>query len=303
MAETESSEAQSPPQLPFTFRGVAVLARGPGWKLAAALLAAALLVAACCTWFLNRHWVPAIEEAIANLPASEGAIRDGRLHWPDAKWRELTKLGAGAKPYCIVDPRNQKPDGGGADLQIELREEQWVLSSMLGDWRLPYPRWLRVDLNQQRLGPWWGARRPFLLLGAGVAVVLWLVCLWPLAGLIGAWPVRTVAYFADRKGGLGTHWRLALAAMIPGAVLFALGVVCYGLGLLPLIGLVMVFAVHLVVDWVYMFFAPFYLPRIDAAPRKGNPFKDKEGAEDSADNPFAGEAQARAVKAPGSRDG
>ena len=90
-------------------------------------------------------------------------------------------------------------------------------------------------------------------------MVLWLAFVWPLAALAGAWPVRTVAYFADREGSLGTYWRLALAAMIPAAVLFALGVVCYGLGLLPLLGLVVVFALHLVVAWVFMFFAPFYL--------------------------------------------
>ena len=72
---------------------------------------------------------------------------------------------------------------------------------------------------------------------------------------------------------------------------------------LGVIGVVVVFAAHLVVDWVYMFFAPFYLPRIGGAREKGNPFKDKEGAEESAGNPFAGEAKARGVKVPGERDG
>ena len=306
MAKAEDSrEPSDHVPMPFTFRGVALLARGPGWRLAVALVVAAVFVALCCVWFLSRHWAPAVDEAIASLPASKGAIRDGRLHWEDTEWRQLTRPGGSAKPHFIVDPENRKEDGSGPDVQLELRKDHWVLSSVMGYWRLKYPDWLKVDLHQQRLSPWWGARRPFLLLGAGVTVVLWLAFAWLLAALAGAWPVRTVAYFADREGSLGTYWRLALAAMIPAAVLFALGVVCYGLGLLPLLGLVVVFALHLVVAWVFMFFAPFYLSRIEGAPRKGNPFKDKgEGeAEGETGNPFGEGAKAKAVRTPVDGDG
>jgi hypothetical protein len=295
--ETGATETDAPEEeealrdwLPFTLRGCAALARGPWWRLFLVELAVALFVGACCVWVVGRHWCPAIDQAIAALPHNAGEIRDGRLHWPNAKPLELTQLPD--RPYLrlIVDPQNAADHGRMADLQLELRERHVAVSSVLGFWKIPYPPGLALKLDRENLGPWWGARRPFLLLGLGVAVMLWLLFTWAVLALLGAWPVRMVSFFADREGGLGTHWRLASAAFQPGAVFCGMGILCYGLGLLPLLGLMLVWLLHLVVVWAYLFFAPFHLPQIEEEQLEDNPFSepDQEDEEEPAgdDNPF-----------------
>ena len=296
MAETEISDAnesKSRLHLPFTFRGVASLAQGSGFRVGVVMIAVALFIAVCCVWFINRHWIPSIEEAISNLPDSSAAIHDGQLNWPDAHPVELSNLKHAAFPRIIVDPYNHAEYGREADFQIELREKQWVFSSVFGYIALSYPKSMHLALSRKKLDPWWGARKPFLLLGVGMATILWLALVWPLAALVGVWPVRTVAYFADREGQLGVQWKLSLSSLMPGAMLFAIGIICYGLGLLPLMGLMIVFVLHLVVGWVFMFFSLFHLPRLNSAQYRGNPFdSENKPSETRAEDPFSSEVRA-----------
>ena len=289
-SEEEGPAKEETPRnwLPFTLRGCATLACGPWWRLFLMELAVAFFVAACCVWFVNKHWYPTIDQAIAKLPHDTGAIRKGRLHWPNTAPLELTPLND--RPYLrfIVDPKNSIDHGRMADLQLELCEHHVAVSSMLGFWKIKYPSGLSLQMDRERLGPWWGSRRPFLLLCLGAIVMLWLLLAWAALALLGTWPVRTVAFFADRAGGLATHWKLSSAALMPGAVFFGMGILCYGLGLLPLLGLLVVWVIHLVLGWSYLFFAPFHLPQMEEAEESDNPFVDPV-EEDDADegNPFS----------------
>ena len=260
--------------LPFTLRGCAKLACGPWWRLFLVELMVAFFVAACCVWFVNKHWCPTIDQAIAELPHDTGAIRKGRLHWPNTAPLELTPLNN--RPYLrfIVDPKNSIDHGRMADLQLELRVSHIAVSSVLGYWKINYPTSLSLPMDREKLEPWWGARRPFMLLGLGVSIMLCLLMVWPALALLGTWPVRMVAFFADREGSMGKHWQLATAALMPGAVFFGMGVLCYGLGLLPLLGLMVVWMLHLIVSWGYLFFSPFFLPQMEEAQGSNNPFTD-----------------------------
>ena len=269
--------------LPFTLRGCATLACGPWWRLFLVELTVAFFVAACCVWFVNKHWCPIIDQAIAELPHDTGTIRKGRLHWPSTAPLELTPLDD--RPYLrfIVDPKNSIDHGRMTDLQLELREHHVAVSSVLGFWKIRYPTGLSLSMDREKLGPWWGARRPFMLLGLGAAVMLCLLLAWATLALLGAWPVRMVAFFADREGGMGNYLQLATAVLMPGAVFFGMGVLCYGLGLLPLLGLLAVWVLHLVVGCGYLFFAPFFLPQMEENQESDNPFADSATQGDEAE--------------------
>ena len=87
---------------------------------------------------------------------------------------------------------------------------------------------------------------------------------------------------------------------MPGALVMCAGMLFYGLKQLELIGLVFVWAIHLVLPWFYLFLSPIFAPKPpepEAKPepkakakpvKQSNPFDDSTGdAEQSkTDNPF-----------------
>jgi hypothetical protein len=268
--EPSAEPGPSPPTLPkgfpVTFTGVASFAetgwgRLLGWQflMALALGGAVLLV-------LARHWAPVVDSAMQQLPAETG-WRDGALVWPDDKPVELGRNNY----FClIVDPAGTARQGQLADVQVELRREDWLLGSVFGYFELNYAPG-DLPLQRKELAPWWGARRPFLLLamGAAAGALAWLG--WLALGLGGGVIARAVAFYVDRQCPPGGGWRLASAAQLPATLLLAVGVLCYALGLLPWIGLLILVPVAALVAWGYLFFAPFFLPKIEAT--GPNPFE------------------------------
>ena len=127
----------SPPKgFPVTFSGVASFSetgwgRLLGWQflIALALGGAVLLV-------LARHWAPVVDSVMQQLPAETG-WRNGVLVWPDDKPVEFGRNNY----FClIVDPEGTARHGQLADVQVELRREDWLLAA--GCWRLAAGGWL-----------------------------------------------------------------------------------------------------------------------------------------------------------------
>ncbi|MBC8324609.1 MAG: hypothetical protein H8E27_03150 [Verrucomicrobia subdivision 3 bacterium] len=266
------STAPSPPTLPkgfpVTFSGVASFAetgwgRLLGWQflMALALGGAVLLV-------LARHWAPVVDSAMQQLPAKTG-WHEGTLVWPDDN---LVELGRNNYFCLIVDPAGTARQGQLADIQVELRHEDWLLGSVFGYFELDYAPG-DLPLQRKELAPWWGARRPFLLLamGATAGALAWIG--WLALGLGGGVIARTVAFYVDRQCPPGGGWRLAAAAQLPSALLLAVGVLCYALGLLPWMGLLILMPVAALIAWGYLFFAPFFLPKIETT--GPNPFENE----------------------------
>ncbi len=82
-----------------------------------------------------------------------------------------------------------------------------------------------------------------------------------------------VGYFANRDLSLQSGWRLAGAALMPGALLMILGILLYDFGVLDLTGLGFVAAGHVVLGWIYLLISPLFLPRHPTAAESGkNPF-------------------------------
>ena len=289
---TESSFAKDSPEkksgFPLTFPGVASFA-STGWGrlfLWQAVVIAA--IAGSCMLLLGQHWAPVLDSAISQLP-EQGGLTEGRLQWPDT---QSGTLSGNQFLRIIVDPNGEQQHGQLADFQIELRSESWVAGSTLGYMEFPYAI-QTFQINRTKQIPWWGSRRPFLLIGVSVSIGLayGFSCL--LLGLVGVWPSKTVAFFSDRQGGFGPILRLSTAAWLPPGALIATASLCYALNLLPLMGFLIMIPLYCVAGWIYLFFSPFFLPR--AVHSERNPF-DEEGEQETpvdevepsgSGNPFA----------------
>lgn len=253
---------------PLTFRGVAAFAQASLGRLLLVQLIVALLAAGTVVWFLHQCWFPVIGEALRQLPP-EGEIRSGRLQW------------TGPLPACLADGRFLAVvidlDHAGeartpAHLQVEFGREDFELYSLLGFVRGAYPRRGVLAFNRTELVPWWGAWAPAILAVTALLVVAGLMVSW--AGLATAYclPAWLIGFFANRDCSLGGSWRLAGAALMPGAILICAALVLYGSGALDLVRLVAAGIVHLVAGWIYLVASLCCLPPYPSVTAKANPF-------------------------------
>ena len=112
-----------------------------------------------------------------------------------------------------------------------------------------------------------------VLLAAGLAVAVGLILLWAVLAWVYAPAAKLAAWFFDRRLSWPGAWRLACAALLPGAVLLAPGLVLYGWQVVDVFGLGYFGTVHLLVGWVYLLASPAFAPRISAGGTRRNPFQ------------------------------
>ncbi|MEN9576304.1 MAG: hypothetical protein RL514_4159 [Verrucomicrobiota bacterium] len=255
---------------PLTFGGVAAFARA-GWSrllLLQAIVAAFIIVGVVV--FLTRCWFPVLTQAVESL-SDFGVVRGAQLAWPK---QDAIVLAENRFLGLVVDLDESGATGQVADLQVEFTRQHIKFVSLLGYTSLPYPSGVEVEVNRQRLDPWWNAWRPAFLFGAILGTLLFLFASWWLLATLYALPVRVLAWFANREASLGKSWRLAAAALLPGAVWMGAALLLYAVEQLSLIGLGVAFGLHFIIPWVYLVGAPFSLPRIgqDALVTGVNPF-------------------------------
>jgi hypothetical protein len=135
-----------------------------------------------------------------------------------------------------------------------------------------YPKGWVVAFNREELGPWWGAWSPVILALAAGAVIVGLMLSWGLLATVYCLPVWLMGLYANRDLNLRGSWRLAGAALMPGALLMELAILFYGLRALDIVHLLAAFGAHFVVGWVYLAASPLHSRRHPAALGKGNPF-------------------------------
>ena len=255
---------------PLTFGGVASFAHAPPKRLLVVELAVASLVAASVVWCLSQTWFADARLAITRLP-EQAAIRQGQLEWPAG---EPVRLAESKFLSILVDPDNQSDVNLTSDLQVELCRGEWKIRSLFGYVPLRYPSGWSISLSRAAVQPWWGAWQWVILAGIGVAVIAGLLLQWAALAVIYLAPVRLMVFFLDREVTRAGCWRLASAALMPGAVVMSGAILLYGMQRLPLVGLLLALALHLLVGWVYLLIAPFKLPKKSAAlaAEKSNPF-------------------------------
>jgi hypothetical protein len=253
---------------PLTASGVAAFARAPLRRLLLVQLIVALLAAGTVVWFLQNCWFPTIGEAIRALPA-QGELRAGNLDWEGPS---PSTLAEGRFLAIAVDLDHTGDARSTAPVQVEFGRADLKVYSLFGYSRAAYPHSGVLAFNRTMLWPWWGAWSPAILAIVAGSVVAGLMMVWACLATVYCLPVWLIGFFANRGCSLGGSWRLAGAALMPGALLMCAALFMYGGGALDLLRLAVTAGVHLVVGWIYLVIGPLCLPRHLAPALKGDPF-------------------------------
>jgi hypothetical protein len=257
---------------PFTPRGVAAFAHARLGHLLLVQFAVALLGAASVAWFLHDSVFPVVRTAIANLPTA-GEIRSAQLDWRG----DSPKLLAEGRFLALdVDLDHSGKINSTADVQIEFgQEDVWLSSPLLGYAEIPYPSGVIISCNRTELEPLWGAWRAVILFLAAVAAAVGLLASWWLLATFYFLPVWLLGFFVNRDLNLWRSWKLSGAALLPGALLMATGILLYDLGVVDLVQFGFIFGAHFVLGWIYLFVSLLFVPGIPAVSPK-NPFADNQ---------------------------
>ena len=267
------SEPDSPKRFawePLTPPGVAAFAGASLRRLWLVQLIFALLAATAIVWFLKTGWFPVVSSAIRALPA-QGEIRNGKLAWPAAAPQLLAE---GSFLAFTVDLEHEGQVRSPAHVQVEFGRNDVRLLSLLGYYeQVSYPPESVFIFNRTDLEPKWGAWQPPVLWLTFGAVVAGLMLSWTALATVYFLVVWLVGFFANKKLNFRASWKLAGAALMPGALLQTTAILFYGLGALDLVQLAAAFAAHLVMGWIYLCAAPLFAPKLEAmAVTKKNPF-------------------------------
>lgn len=277
-------DLQAPPPdawQPLTFGGVAAFAGAPAGRLLLVAGLVALLVSGSVFRSALTVWSPTISTAIARLPA-EGTIDDGRLVWPAG---QAVALADNAFVSISVTPAGVPAVAQSADLQFEFRSTSLTVSSLLGSLDLDYPPGYALALNRTELEPLWGAWRPHLLAAVAGTTFIGLLLMWAILATLLAVPLRAYVLLVDRQSSLGGCWKLALTALLPGALIMGAAILGYSLRRVSLGELMLVNGLHLLVGTAYLLISPLLLPAKGLA----SPFSNPPSPEPSA-NPFAADS-------------
>lgn len=256
---------------PVTPRGVAAFARADVRRLWLVQSFVACLVAVTIAWWLHRGVFPTISAAIEKLPPT-GVIRDARLDW-NAPSPLL--LAEGRFLAMSVDLSH---DGGArapAHFQVEFGHEGFIICSLLGCAEFWYPHGWWIAFNRTEVLPKWGAwEQPALALIA-FAVVGGFMMAWQVLAALYALPVWLIGYYGNRRLSLTGSWKLAGAALMPGALMMSVAIVLYERGALDLLPMAFVLAGHLLLGWIYLAISPWFVPPVVAGAAAKNPFLKK----------------------------
>ncbi|HRT57005.1 MAG TPA: hypothetical protein P5038_10295 [Candidatus Paceibacterota bacterium] len=262
---------QPPPAAwqPFTARGVAAFAQARLGRLLTVQFLFALLVAASVAWFLHHAWVPVLDDTVNRLP-DQSEIRAGVLDWRAAS---PVLLAENRFLAVAVDLDHTGQVRSPAHLCLELGRHDLRVYSLLGYLPVSYPTRLWISLNRPAALPWWGAWMPVLLALSAALTILVLFLAWAVLATLYTLPVWLVGFYANRQLGLRASWRLAGAALMPGALFMALMILLHGLGAVDPLRLILALAAHLLIGWVYLWMSPLRVPHIPGADLShSNPF-------------------------------
>lgn len=286
--ETKSEDRPLPPAWqPLTPRGIAAFAVARFGRLLLVQAVVALLLTVSVIWFLATGWFPAIRQAIRQLPDT-GQIQNRELISPRTSTAPLSE---GRLLSLVMDVDSTGTPNLATDLRAEFRRRGWALCSFLGCLYLEYPKDQTLPFNRPDLESRWAAWESMIYIAAGLAALTIPFASWLVLATIYCPVARIYAFYKDRQMTLVGSWKLAAAALLPGALLIAAGIVLYGLGVIDLDRFILLWTLHWVVGWVYLFVAPLRLPRTtDASPAIRDPFGLPRS---SRPNPFANSAGGR----------
>jgi len=192
----------------------------------------------------------------------------------------------------VVDLEHSGKAGQTADLQLELTRQEIFVSGLLGGVALRYPETIELSLDQREFIPWWGAWRQALITGIVISAGLGLLVVWFLLGLLYAPAAKLISFLFSRPLPWRAAWKMAVASLMPGALVMNAAIALYAWGWIDLVRLGFFAVFHLPIAWIYLGVSPLCLPRPAATERvKENPFAsatDKNPGRKGR-NPFASE--------------
>jgi hypothetical protein len=265
------AEPQSPPAAwqPFTPLGIASFAKTTFGRLLTLLAFVALLTAGTVVWFLKTAWFPTIRAAIHELP-NEGQISHQELKTPRATTDPLAEhrfLG-----FVVLVSQTDSADLS-SHIAVKFRKSTFELCSIFGCARFRYPPDWNVEFSRVALEARWGAWEPVVTAIAAIATFFGLLLLWIVLGFVYSFTPWLIALIKKRDLTWAGSWRMCCAALMPGALLFVLGIWIYGLGMLHVLQFLIVAVAQFVAGWVCIGFGLGVLPpRPPRKPRKANPF-------------------------------
>ncbi len=198
---------------PLTPRGVAAFARASFERLFIVQSVFALIAAAAVVWLLSDGIFPVINDAIEQLPDS-GSIHGGRLDWRDDS---PVMLAEGKILALSVDVEHGGTLRSPADFQLEFGRDDLRIYSLFGEAYVPYPDDYLIAANRGDARPAWDAWAPDLLGLAAIGTFFGLLIVWAVLATIYCLPVWLLCFFANRDLNIFASWRLAAAALMPGA--------------------------------------------------------------------------------------
>lgn len=262
------------PWQPFTGRGVAAFRVASFRRLLGFHLLTALLSGLIVVGVVRRIWLPVVNQGLTQLPDA-AFVSGGTLRWPG---REATRLAENVWLDWIVTPEGRSDLGQTADLQLEVRARDLRIHGPAGHLRLPYPIELEIPLSRIEATARWGAWSWVIQGGLGLSTALGLILLWWLLATLYTLPALLLAVMLGRHARLTGIWRIAAAALIPGALFADWALLAYGLGAVRLPGFFFLFALHVLIGGGSLLWGLLSCPRA-GSPQPDNPF----GHEDSAD--------------------
>ncbi len=252
---------------PVTPRGVAAFARASFERVFVVQSIFALLAAGAVVWLLATKLFPTVSAAIDYLPVSS-AIEHGKLTWPDQSPKLLSE---GHFLAFSVDLQHSGDLRSPAHFQFEFGEHSLCIYSLLGVTELYYPPDQAFYFDRPDLQPLWGAWAREILGLAALGTFFGLLIIWMILATVYALPVWLFAFFGDRDLNYSRSWKLAGAALMPGALIMTFGIVMYGHGVFDLVQFSFAAAMHLLIGWIFLIISPLFVPRSVPAP-PGNPF-------------------------------
>jgi hypothetical protein len=211
---------------PLTPRGVAAFAHATGRRLFIVQIFVAALVVTSLLWFLQAAWLPVLTDAMRNLPEA-GSIRGGELEFPG----EARTLSGNARLGFIVAKEGAPATASrAADLEVLFGKYEMAICGPLGCRRWVYPANYIIGFNRSETQAAWGAWRWAIITVVSAGTFLILLLMWWVLGLIYVPLVKVLTLFTDRQITWAGSWRLACAALLPGALIVAASLLLYGAG-------------------------------------------------------------------------
>jgi hypothetical protein len=172
-----------------------------------------------------------------------------------------------------VEPGHEALARSPAHLRAEFGRSDVRLFALLGFLEVRYPAKWRIAFNHDELEPWWGAWSPAVLAIAALLTGAGLMLTWRLLATLYALPAWLIGFFCNRQLSLAGSWRLAGAALMPGALFMAAVIFIYGLGWLDLVRLLIAAVMHVLVGWIYVVLGVLALPKLALDSARTNPFQ------------------------------